>query len=223
VTRGRKRTAREDPRPETRRVTHCPQGHEYTAENSIFTSLGYRRCRTCQLRQSRRAFRRKLYGLEIEQYEFLLAQQQDRCAICGSSDNGGVALGVDHDHVTGIVRGLLCDKCNQAIGALREDPQLFQKAIAYLRRPPPALPALAPNSPEFVCGSCGRCFGGTRRRRRVNGRLVALCPSCITGEPTGRVTRQGVAGLKGTAKSVVTRRLFPPAQPHRTPSSSADH
>ena len=53
----------------------------------------------------------------------------DVCAICGRS---GVAMEVDHDHATGKVRGVLCSRCNGALGQFCDDILLLQKAIAYV-------------------------------------------------------------------------------------------
>lgn len=82
---------------------------------------------------NRRGHLRRKYGLTLEEYDFLRASQGDRCLICGVGEEGG--LHVDHDHRTGRVRGLLCGKCNKAIGLLREDPALFDAASSYLQRP----------------------------------------------------------------------------------------
>lgn len=82
----------------------------------------------------------KLYGLTLEAYEALLDAQGRRCAICGAEtgwrhrQSGELKkLAVDHCHETGRIRGLLCDRCNTAIGKLNHDPDLLQKAIDYLR------------------------------------------------------------------------------------------
>jgi hypothetical protein len=48
----------------------------------------------------------------------------------------GKALNVDHNHETGQVRGLLCPKCNTAIGYLNDDPDLIQHAVNYLQDSP---------------------------------------------------------------------------------------
>jgi hypothetical protein len=161
-------------------VTHCPEGHEYTPENTYIHPTSHSRiCRACRHASSRSRFREKLYGLTLEQYQFLLAKQQGRCAICGRTDNFGVALGVDHDHETGIVRGLLCDKCNQAIGALREDPELFEAAIAYLSSEPPALPPARKVEKRSTCALCGIEIVGKPVRKQIAGRTVPLCASCL--------------------------------------------
>jgi hypothetical protein len=73
-----------------------------------------------------------LYGISLVQYEQLLEQQGGVCAICGRSPRGRPVLDVDHDHLTGIVRGLLCGNCNRAVGLLDDNPDLFDKAKAYI-------------------------------------------------------------------------------------------
>jgi hypothetical protein len=67
---------------------------------------------------------RSAYGITIEQYEQMLVTQGGHCAAClrtPDQEHHGV-LHVDHDHVTGAVRGLLCHGCNTALGLMREDP-----------------------------------------------------------------------------------------------------
>lgn len=75
-----------------------------------------------------------LYGITVEQYDERLAQQDGGCAICGRPDGGQRErpLYVDHDHATGAVRGLLCAKCNSALGYLDDDPNRLLAAAAYL-------------------------------------------------------------------------------------------
>jgi hypothetical protein len=77
---------------------------------------------------------KSMYGILQEDYDALLASQNGHCAICGGDrfDKRRKALGVDHDHLTGVVRGLLCRSCNLAIGLLRDDPALLRAALDYL-------------------------------------------------------------------------------------------
>ncbi|WP_409071688.1 endonuclease VII domain-containing protein [Burkholderia pseudomallei] len=66
----------------------------------------------------------------------MIHEQGGVCAICKRAPSGrGIAavLHVDHDHTTGIVRGLLCTRCNRALGAFDDDPQRLIDAAAYLR------------------------------------------------------------------------------------------
>lgn len=76
----------------------------------------------------------KSYGITTEDYEQMLYDQGGGCAICGSTIGNGrhKNLFVDHDHGTGIVRGLLCGRCNSAIGLLSEDLSLLVKIRKYL-------------------------------------------------------------------------------------------
>ncbi|MBI2325363.1 MAG: endonuclease VII domain-containing protein [Chloroflexi bacterium] len=186
TTRGRKRHERADPRPGSHRVTHCPKGHEYTAENSyIHPTTGYRKCRACSQEWSQRSFRKKLYGITAEQHEFLLDAQGGRCAICGTKENSGVALGVDHRHDTGAIRGLLCDPCNIGIGGLREDPTLLAAAIQYVQRQPPVIPDIPRSAELHRCTQCGGDAGESPRRRIIEGRSRPLCERCWSEATVG--------------------------------------
>jgi hypothetical protein len=64
----------------------------------------------------------------------MLVEQNYRCAICGTDKPTGkwVVFAVDHCHVTGKVRGLLCNECNRGMGLLRDDATLLRKAADYL-------------------------------------------------------------------------------------------
>lgn len=80
----------------------------------------------------RRASLKKLYGLTESAYDDLLRAQAGVCAICRTVCGTGRRLAVDHCHVTGRVRGLLCSNCNQALGKMRDDVELLQRAVHYL-------------------------------------------------------------------------------------------
>lgn len=113
-------------------------------------------CKDCQAKSARQWFadnseranenRRRwnlenLYGLTVEGYDQMLANQGGVCAICGNGEptaHGRTGtqfrLAVDHDHETGRVRGLLCQKCNRSIGLLDDDVDLLKRAIDYLQK-----------------------------------------------------------------------------------------
>lgn len=74
-----------------------------------------------------------VYGISLERYNEILAQQGGVCAICKETCPTGRALAVDHSHSTGEVRGLLCTKCNPMLGFARDDVAVLEAAIAYLR------------------------------------------------------------------------------------------
>ena len=74
------------------------------------------------------------FGITIDDYECMLDEQGGGCAICGDPPPENGSLHVDHDHVTGEVRGLLCIKCNNAIGAFGENYELLLAAARYVDR-----------------------------------------------------------------------------------------
>lgn len=72
------------------------------------------------------------YNMSIDQYNQMLSDQNDGCAICGGVIDG--KGGVDHCHKTGKIRGILCSHCNAAIGHMNDDIDRLSAAIAYLER-----------------------------------------------------------------------------------------
>lgn len=85
------------------------------------------------------AYTLKKYGLTEESFKALLVKQGGGCAICGSADSrqkgmhANGRLVIDHDHATGIVRGLLCAPCNLTLGHSNDNPERLEKAAQYLR------------------------------------------------------------------------------------------
>jgi Recombination endonuclease VII len=80
-------------------------------------------------------FRQK-YGITLAVYRAILAGQDGACAICRKpeSEVEDRLLAVDHCHEGGEVRGLLCGRCNMAIGRFEHDVNLLRAAISYLER-----------------------------------------------------------------------------------------
>lgn len=109
----------------------------------------HHRARRSQARDS--AWERRLmqvYGITAEQYWAIYELQQGCCYLCRRATGARKRLSVDHDHVSGMVRGLLCSPCNRdVLGHLRDDPEAFQRGIDYLVHPP-ALRALG--APVYV-------------------------------------------------------------------------
>lgn len=108
-------------------------------------------CKACkvirqQLRYDNRTYERvvrpyqlrKKYGITPEDYEAMLRAQNGVCAICGvsggASARGTNTFSVDHDHVSGAVRGLLCNTCNRALGLFKDNVAVLESAIQYLKR-----------------------------------------------------------------------------------------
>lgn len=89
----------------------------------------------------RRKLLSKRYGMTPEQYDQMVVQQGNRCAICGGPPNAPgnkkakvARLAVDHCHATGKVRALLCCNCNAILGHAKDGVDVLRSAIAYLER-----------------------------------------------------------------------------------------
>jgi hypothetical protein len=81
--------------------------------------------------QSPAGLRKRRYGITEEQYQQMLADQGNACAICRTPFEG-IKVCVDHCHDTKKVRGLLCDGCNVGLGRFKDSPNLLQRAVDYL-------------------------------------------------------------------------------------------
>lgn len=90
--------------------------------------------------------RLKKYGLTQEAHSRILESQDGKCAICRRPPVGR-SLAVDHCHRTGIVRGLLCSRCNMGIGLFADDPGLFRTCIDYLEAVRPSATADTSDNP----------------------------------------------------------------------------
>jgi len=120
--------------------------------NDMYSADGKRwECKSCTLQRTReyhqknpKAYRKMdlaKHGLTLEAYDKMFEQQNGVCAICGLPETrknqyGTRKLSVDHDHLTGKVRGLLCSNCNQGIGHLKSDEhgtEILCAAIGYLK------------------------------------------------------------------------------------------
>lgn len=107
---------------------HAPQMRNYCRK--------YRAVKADAIRDNE-LFRK--YGITLEQYDAMFEIQGGVCAICGKPETAelnGVPkrLAVDHDHTTGLARGLLCGHCNVGLGALGDDPCVLVAATNYLLR-----------------------------------------------------------------------------------------
>lgn len=76
------------------------------------------------------------YGLKPGEYAKLYELQGGHCALCQRATGASRKLSVDHDHATGLVRGLLCRPCNTLLGHARDKVEFFRRCIMYLGHPP---------------------------------------------------------------------------------------
>ena len=74
---------------------------------------------------------RRTHGITQAQYDEQLASQDGKCLLCGKKP-GKMNLVVDHDHVTGQLRGLLHNRCNRALGPAEQSPVVIALWIQYL-------------------------------------------------------------------------------------------
>jgi hypothetical protein len=75
---------------------------------------------------------KKTYGITIEDYDKLLASQGGKCAIC----RGGTSkrhFAVDHNHKSGVIRGLLCARCNTALARFMDNITNLRRAVKYMK------------------------------------------------------------------------------------------
>jgi hypothetical protein len=107
-------------------------------------------CKPCSLQTSRQWKKEnreryknyqllKAYNITREQYNHLLKLQNNQCAVCEITQEQhtalfGKELAVDHDHKTGKVRGILCDKHNQALGFIGNDSEVLIRLFEYLKK-----------------------------------------------------------------------------------------
>lgn len=74
------------------------------------------------------------YGITASEYDAFLETQEGKCAICGLGMDEGRRLAVDHDHVTGAIRGIVHTRCNTAIALFKDSPEICRRAAEYLER-----------------------------------------------------------------------------------------
>ena len=95
----------------------------------------YHICKDCSKAKSNPEYQRdwelkKKYGISLEEYRQESAKRSNRCDIC---NNIVKTLHVDHDHVSGKVRGYLCGSCNRALGLFKDSSDVVQAASGYLK------------------------------------------------------------------------------------------
>lgn len=81
---------------------------------------------------------RNVFGLSLNDYQNMLIAQNNVCAICHQAETRTIKgklsrLSVDHDHISGKIRSLLCNACNTALGFLEEDPVRIARMLEYIK------------------------------------------------------------------------------------------
>lgn len=88
-----------------------------------------------QRSRCRQTIRRAGYNITIDDYDNMYIKTEGKCAICGEHrpQYGQLRHSIDHCHVTGKVRNLLCPNCNTALGKFKENIDIMKKAIEYVK------------------------------------------------------------------------------------------
>jgi hypothetical protein len=81
----------------------------------------------------RRANIKRYHGITLEKYTNMIQSQDYKCKICSARLNGDSKTHLDHCHVTGRLRAMLCTNCNTGLGAFRDNITNLQQAITYLQ------------------------------------------------------------------------------------------
>jgi len=120
----------------TGRIVKCPCGVEFETNNPM-KKFCKRDCIKSPNHPwneySRNLKYRIRYGISVEEFNELFKKQNGCCAICGKHQTEFEnRLSVDHCHKTKTVRGLLCHKCNRALGLFNDDPEIIAKAQEYV-------------------------------------------------------------------------------------------
>lgn len=114
--------------PEKRRLTY--ERHKERAKQRALDKISpERKAETNEI--ARRSKYRSRYGIHHDEYLALLLEQEGLCAICKTPSE---RLQLDHCHATGRVRGILCFRCNNALGCVGDQQLVLAEAIAYLRK-----------------------------------------------------------------------------------------
>lgn len=129
----RARKAKDGRRSECRKCDREARQAYYVA-NRTERKAAARAYRAANKEKARASDLRRGYGLTLEDYDEMLGAQGNACAICGMTpEENGKRLSVDHDHETGAVRGLLCNRCNTGLGWFRDNLALLRSAGNYMR------------------------------------------------------------------------------------------
>lgn len=112
-----------------------PKNDETRKKKALYARL-YRKTRP---EINKNQLLKKCYGITLDDYNRMLKAQNGVCAICEGTEkstcekNGKVrTLNVDHCHTTGLIRGLLCSRCNRALGFFGDSVVALKSAIKYL-------------------------------------------------------------------------------------------
>lgn len=119
---------------------NSPKNYSWCRQCVNANSHSWRKERGGKLKERERHLR-KAFGITNSEYETMVIQQNNLCAICKEPESykhqltdSPCKLAIDHDHATGKVRQLLCRRCNQILGQFNDNVDLFKACIDYLNK-----------------------------------------------------------------------------------------
>lgn len=115
------------------------QDKAWRLRNPDKTKAYYIKHRKYNIEKSREYKLKSVFNLTSIQYQKMYTEQDGKCAICLKAEtskrlNTTKSLSVDHSHLTGKIRQLLCTKCNSALGLLYESKATLQRMIGYIEK-----------------------------------------------------------------------------------------
>jgi hypothetical protein len=127
---GTGKSFKQKPKGTTCSVDGCNEGHfSFGMCAHHYRKLHYKE----KNKVSTLKYRLKKFGMTLSDYDALVKSQNGSCKICGGKSRNSDLLSLDHDHKTGKPRALLCDLCNTGLGAFKDNHNLLNKAIKYLK------------------------------------------------------------------------------------------
>lgn len=85
-------------------------------------------------KRSRERAKERRYGITQEEFDVMLVNQNNKCKLCNNTFKSSKDTHIDHCHNSSIVRGLLCNGCNMALGQFKDNVDIMENAIKYLQK-----------------------------------------------------------------------------------------
>lgn len=125
-----------EPNPRGPRIKYvglCPK-----CRKKKHTEVHIQKHREAYLQKHRFYHKKHAYGIDAKKFAKLYQDQAGQCAICGIRfpplSKREKRIVVDHNHLTGEVRGLLCGQCNSAVGMAKESVYIVERLLLYLKK-----------------------------------------------------------------------------------------
>lgn len=100
---------------------------------TVFKKCAKKEIKELKIRPQRKYANKRKFGITLDQFNSMMADQGYECGICGKNIIENVN-NIDHDHTSSKIRGVLCAQCNRSIGLLQDNIKIIQNAITWLRK-----------------------------------------------------------------------------------------